>query len=52
MEEGRGLLNRTTIKNNNEYNNNDSISINSETMERLKKQRERENASATQQRYK
>uniref|UniRef100_A0A915M8L6 MAP kinase-activating death domain protein n=1 Tax=Meloidogyne javanica TaxID=6303 RepID=A0A915M8L6_MELJA len=48
MEEGRGLLNRTAAKHSNEYIN-DSMSINNEAMERLRKLRERENAAAAQQ---
>ena len=47
MEEGRGLLNRTA-KHSNEYIN-DSMSINNEAVERLRKLRERENAAAAQQ---
>uniref|UniRef100_A0A915MYC5 UDENN domain-containing protein n=1 Tax=Meloidogyne javanica TaxID=6303 RepID=A0A915MYC5_MELJA len=51
MEEGRGLLNRTAAKHSNEYIN-DSMSINTEAMERLRKLRERENAAAAQQQRK
>uniref|UniRef100_A0A915NF16 MAP kinase-activating death domain protein n=1 Tax=Meloidogyne floridensis TaxID=298350 RepID=A0A915NF16_9BILA len=50
MEEGRGLLNRTA-KHSNEYIN-DSMSINNEAVERLRKLRERENAAAAQQQRK
>uniref|UniRef100_A0A1I8BUI1 MAP kinase-activating death domain protein n=1 Tax=Meloidogyne hapla TaxID=6305 RepID=A0A1I8BUI1_MELHA len=52
MEEGRGLLNRTTANKHNNEHFNDSMSINNEAIEKQRKLRERENAAAAQQQRK